>query len=173
MTASLVPRPSPPPVWACSMKKQREKAWGFLSCGMWQHRWIIGSRFRCRDIFSQYTPFLFSGEMGVYLALSSGPAQNLGEGLVTLAKIPVCAVSAVFVWPGPFPDFWAGPGDEASVYQPARWVIQRSTLFMMTAVAIRKTGIISGCALGNQPVSMTNFDNGATYITSGDKRWPV
>ena len=64
-----------------------------------------------------------------------------------------------------------GPGDEASVYQPARWVIyKRSTLVMMIAVAIRKTGVISGCALGNQPVSMTNFDNGATCITSGDKR---
>ena len=50
---------------------------------------------------------------------------------------------------------------------------KRSMLVMMIAVAIRKTGVISGCALGNQPVSMTNFDNGDTYITSGDKRWPV
>ena len=50
---------------------------------------------------------------------------------------------------------------------------KRSTLVMMTAVAIRKTGVISGCAFGNQPVSMTNFDNGATCITSGDKRGAV
>ena len=52
---------------------------------------------------------------------------------------------------------------------------KRSTLVVMVAVAIRKTGVISGCALGNQLVStcMTNFDNGATCITSGDKRWPM
>ena len=46
---------------------------------------------------------------------------------------------------------------------------KKSTLVMMIAVTIRKTGVISGCALGNQPVSMANFDNGATCITSGDE----
>ena len=60
-----------------------------------------------------------------------------------------------------------GPGDNASVYQPARWVIQRSTLFMMTAVAIRKTGVISGCALGNQPVSIA-MEQLASPVVTGD-----
>ena len=35
------------------------------------------------------------GSLWTNLASSPGPAQKLG---VTLAKIPVCAVSAVFVW---------------------------------------------------------------------------
>ena len=33
-----------------------------------------------------------------HLAMSPDPAQKLEKGLVTLAKIPVCAVAAVFVW---------------------------------------------------------------------------
>ena len=44
---------------------------------------------------------------------------------------------------------------------------KRSTLFMMTAVAIRKTGVISDCALGNQPVS-TAMKQLASPVVTGD-----
>ena len=33
-----------------------------------------------------------------HAASSLGPAQRWEKGLVTLVKIPLCAVSAVFVW---------------------------------------------------------------------------
>ena len=44
-----------------------------------------------------FSPLRFSA-VGSYLVSSPGPTQNWERGLVLLAKIPVCAVSAVFVW---------------------------------------------------------------------------
>ena len=85
--------------------------------------------------------------------------------------MPLCAVSSCDQ--APFPIFGWSLGTRLVFISRQGGSYKRSTLVVMVAVAIRKTGVISGCALGNQLVSMTNFDNGATCITSGDKRWPV
>ena len=37
-------------------------------------------------------------QCSVVLASSPGPTHKLGKGLVTLGKLPICAVSAVFIW---------------------------------------------------------------------------
>ena len=173
MTVSLVPRPSPPPVLSLQYEKtgRRPGVSYHVVCSSTDELQVLD--LDAEIYFHNTRPFCLVGK-GVFIQPCPQAPPKIWERVWShLQKSPYVLCQQSSCDQAPFPIFGWGLGTRLVFISQQGGSYKRSTLVMMIAVAIRKTGVISGCALGNQPVSMTNFDNGATCITSGDKRWPV